>query len=151
MAKAGDRFHVLPGVDEPASDELVFASDDWLKDNEEQADIIVEELLKLWREMKANPTIIEDERAKRNLIADQPKEVLDEVVPFYTEAVEGRRLRSRSRTARRWRESDFEFYTEAGQMKAAGRLQGRGFLGPRAARGRQEGAGGLSCVEFGQA
>ena len=37
--------------------------------------------------MKANPAIIEEERAKRNLLADQPKEVLDEVVPFYTEAV----------------------------------------------------------------
>ena len=27
MSKAGDRFHVLPGVEQPASDELVFASD----------------------------------------------------------------------------------------------------------------------------
>src|SRR3990170_4565005 len=27
LSKAADRFHVLPGVDDPASDELVFASD----------------------------------------------------------------------------------------------------------------------------
>lgn len=60
LAKAGDRFHVLPGLDEPASDELVFASDAWLKDNRETANIIVEELHKLWREMKSNPGIIED-------------------------------------------------------------------------------------------
>ena len=50
------------------------------------ANIIVEELHKLWREMKADPGIIEEERAKRNLLSDQPKEVLDEVGPFYTEA-----------------------------------------------------------------
>jgi NitT/TauT family transport system substrate-binding protein len=116
LSKAGDKFHVLPGVDEPASDELVFASENWLKDNREQANIIVEELHKLWREMKANPGIIEQERAKRNLLADQPKEVLDEVVPFYTEAAkEGiyAALEDPAAVAK----VDFQFYTEAGQME----------------------------------
>jgi NitT/TauT family transport system substrate-binding protein len=116
LSKAGDKFHVLPGVDEPASDELVFASENWLKDNREQANIIVEELHKLWREMKANPGIIEQERAKRNLLADQPKEVLDEVVPFYTEAAkEGiyAPLEDPAAVAK----VDFQFYTEAGQME----------------------------------
>lgn len=118
MAKAGDRFHVLPGLDEPASDELVFASDAWLKDNRETANIIVEELHKLWREMKSNPGIIETERAKRNLIADQPKEVLAEVVPFYIEATkEGvyAPLEDAGQAAR----IDFLFYTEAGMMEGA--------------------------------
>lgn len=118
LAKAGDRFHVLPGLDEPASDELVFASEAWLKDNRETANIIVEELHKLWREMKANPAIIETERAKRNLIADQPKEVLDEVVPFYTEATkEGvyAPLENPADVAK----VDFLFYTEAGMMEGS--------------------------------
>ena len=118
LAKAGDRFHILPGLDEPASDELVFASDAWLKDNRETANIIVEELHKLWREMKADPTIIETERVKRNLISDQPKEVLAEVVPFYTEAVkEGvyAPLENPADVAK----VDFMFYTEAGMMEGA--------------------------------
>ena len=115
LAKAGDRFHVLPGLDEPASDELVFASDAWLKDNRETANIIVEELHKLWREMKADPGIIETERVKRNLIADQPKEVLDEVVPFYTEATkEG--VYAPLENAADVAKVDFVFYTEAGMM-----------------------------------
>jgi len=116
MAKAGDKFHVLPGVDEPASDELVFASEGWLKDNRDQANIIVEELHKLWREIKANPGIVEEERAKRNLLADQPKEILDEVVPFYIEAAkEGvyAPLEDASAVAK----TDFQFYTEAGQLE----------------------------------
>jgi NitT/TauT family transport system substrate-binding protein len=116
MAKAGDRFHVLPGLDEPASDELVFASDTWLKDNRETANIIVAELHKLWREMKADPSIIETERVKRKLIADQPKEVLAEVVPFYTEAIkEGvyAPLENPADVAK----VDFLFYTEAGMMQ----------------------------------
>jgi NitT/TauT family transport system substrate-binding protein len=116
MSKAGDKFHVLPSLDEAASDELVFASEGWLKDNREQANIIVEELHKLWREMKADPGVIEAERAKRNLLADQPKEVLDEVVPFYTEAVkEGvfAPLEDPAAVAK----VDFSFYTEAGQLE----------------------------------
>lgn len=116
MAKAGDKFHVLPGVENPASDELVFASEAWLDKNREQANIIVEELLKLYREMKDKPTIIEEERVKRNLLADQPKEVLDEVVPFYTEAVkEGVYVPLEDVNA--VAQSDFQFYVEAGQLK----------------------------------
>ncbi len=116
LSKAGDRFHVLPSLDEAASDEVVFASEGWLKDNREQANIIVEELHKLWREMKADPGVIEAERAKRNLLSDQPKEVLDEVGPFYAEAVkEGvfAPLEDPAAVAK----VDFSFYTEAGQLE----------------------------------
>jgi NitT/TauT family transport system substrate-binding protein len=115
MSKAADKFHVLPGLTEPASDELLFASSDWLKANQEKADIIVEEFLKLWREMAKDPSIIETERAKRNLLADQPKEVLAEVVPFYTEGVkEGLFDASGGEKAAK---ADFEFFTEAGQLQ----------------------------------
>lgn len=115
MAKAGDKFHVLPGVDEPASDELVFASDAWLANNREQANIIVEELHRLWREMQTNPAIVEEERAKRNLLSDQPQEVIAEVVPFYIEATkEG--VYAPLEDATSVAKVDFVFYTEAGQM-----------------------------------
>jgi NitT/TauT family transport system substrate-binding protein len=116
MSKAADKFHVLPGLSEPASDELVFASETWLKANQAKVDIIVEEFLKLWREMAKNPSIIETERAKRNLLADQPKEVLAEVVPFYTEgAKEG--LFNPEGGGEKAVRTDFEFYVEAGQLK----------------------------------
>src|SRR3546814_11884129 len=80
MEMGGDKFHVLPGVSEVPSDELIFASDDWIANHPEAVSVVVEELLKLWNEMEANPAIIEEERAKRNLLADQPKEILEEVV-----------------------------------------------------------------------
>jgi NitT/TauT family transport system substrate-binding protein len=116
LEKGGDQFHVLPGIDEPASDELVFASAEWLENNQEQVDIIVEELLRLWREMAENPNVIEEERAKRNLLSDQPQEILDEVVPFYTEAVkEG--VFDPSGGSAEAAKADFEFYTEAGQLE----------------------------------
>ncbi|HEU0221922.1 MAG TPA: ABC transporter substrate-binding protein [Paracoccaceae bacterium] len=116
MAKAGDRFHVLPGVDNPASDELIFASADWLAKNPESADLIVEEMLRLWREMAEDPAIIEEERAKRGLLDDQPQEILAEVVPFYAEGVkEG--LFDPSGGGAEAAMADFEFYTEAGQLQ----------------------------------
>jgi NitT/TauT family transport system substrate-binding protein len=116
MSKAGDRFRVLPGLSEPASDELVFASADWLKANQDKADIIVEEFLKLWREMNEDPGIVEEERAKRGLLADQPKEILAEVVPFYTEGTkEG--LFDPNGGGEKAAKSDFDFFTEAGQLE----------------------------------
>jgi NitT/TauT family transport system substrate-binding protein len=116
MEMAGDRFHILPGVDDPASDELIFASETWIAENQEAADIVVEELLKLWREMKDNPAIIEEERAKRDLLADQPQEILDEVVPFYTESAEAG-LFNPTGGGEEAAKADFEFYTEAGQLE----------------------------------
>lgn len=115
MEMAGDKFHVLPGVSEVPSDELVFANQNWIDERPEAVNVVVEEMLKLWNEMSQNPGIIEEERAKRNLLADQPKEILAEVVPFYTEGVkEG--LFSPTGGGMAAAKADFEFYTEAGQM-----------------------------------
>ena len=118
LEKAADRFHVLPSLDNPASDELVFANAEWIEQNQEKVDIIVEELLRLWREMAENPNIIEEERAARNLLSDQPQEIIAEVVPFYTEAMkEG--VYHPSGGGAEAAMADFEFYTEAGQLEGS--------------------------------
>lgn len=116
MEKAGDKFHVLPGVSVPASDETVFVRTDWADKNGAQVDVIVGEFLKLWREMAANPAIIEQERAKRKLMADQPKEILDKITSFYTTAIkEG--IYDPTGGGPEAAKVDFEFYSEAGQMQ----------------------------------
>jgi NitT/TauT family transport system substrate-binding protein len=116
MEMAGDRFHVLPGLKEPASDDIVFTSADWIAANQDSVNVIVEELLRLWREMNADPGIVEEERAKRGLLADQPKEILDEIVPYYIEATESGVYppEGGGETAAR---ADFRFYVDAGQME----------------------------------
>ncbi len=116
MKKAGDRFHVLPGVTDPASDEVLFAELDWLKENKENVAILVEELLRTWREMIKDPSIIDRERKKRNLLSDLPKELLAEVDAFYKEAVDGG-LYSPEGGSEKIAEADFEFFVDAGQMK----------------------------------
>ena len=117
MAKAAPgQFSVLPGVSNPASDETIFAGMDWIKKNEPQVDIIVAEFYKLWNEMNTNPGIIEQERVKYKLMADQPKEVLAGVTEFYKVSTkEG--IFSPVGGGTDVAKSDFEFYTEAGQMQ----------------------------------
>jgi len=115
MQRAPGRFHVLPGLPTAASDEILFARTDWLDQNRAKAELLVEEMLKLWVEMHKNPAIIEQERAKRNLLRDLPKEVLADVTKFYTQGTtEG--VYSKAGGSADAIKTDFEFYVEAGQM-----------------------------------
>ena len=115
MVKAGDRFHVLPGLTETPSDEILFARTDWLGKNQKSADIIVEEFYRLWQEMAIDPAVIERERVKRNLLKDMPKEVLADVTKFYIEAFKNNMF-DRTGGSPASIELDFKFYTQAGQM-----------------------------------
>lgn len=115
MAKAGDRFHVLPGVDDPASDEVLFAEIGWMKNNEKNVAILVEELLRTWREMIKDPSVIDRERKARNLLSDLPKELLAEVDSFYKQAVDGG-LYDPNGGGEAAAKADFVFYVEAGQL-----------------------------------
>lgn len=116
LEQAPDKFHVLPGVDEKVSDEVLFANADWLAANTETATIVVEELLKLWKEMNANPGIIEEERVKRNLLADQPAEVIEEVPDYYEEGVEAG-IWNPEGASEAIAKGDFDFYVDAGQLE----------------------------------
>jgi len=116
LEQAPDKFHVLPAVEEKVSDEILFANADWVANNPESSAILVEELMKLWREMNENPAIIEEERAKRNLLADQPQEILDDVTEYYEEGVEAG-IWSPEGASEEIARGDFEFYVDAGQMQ----------------------------------
>jgi NitT/TauT family transport system substrate-binding protein len=132
MAKGGDRFDVLPSVDTAASDEILFARLDWLERNGTAADTIVEEFARLWAEMAKNAGIIEAERVKRNLLMDLPKEVVAGVTSYYSDAVKNGLFDPKGGGAAGVA-SDFEFYTEAGQLQGKpGELKVEDFwdLGP---------------------
>lgn len=115
MSKAGDRFTVLPGLDEKASDEILFVKSDWMAQNQQKVDIIVEEFARFWNELAANPAVADQERQKRGLLKDVPKELLADVTKFYAEAVQNGVFDKTggSPTAIK---ADFVFYTQAGQM-----------------------------------
>ena len=113
MEKAGDRFATLPGVENPSSDEILFARADWIEKNGDKADILVEEFVKLWAEMAKNPGVIEQERVKRGLLKDLPKEIVAKTTDFYTTGVKEGLYKTGGGDAAK---SDFEFYLEAGQL-----------------------------------
>ena len=116
MEKAGDRFHVLPGLDDGASDEVLFANLDWLEANPDTINVIVEELLGLWREMNENPAVIDEERQARGLLEDLPAELLADVTNYYTEGTEAGIWDPNGGGAEA-ATADFSFYTQAGQME----------------------------------
>jgi NitT/TauT family transport system substrate-binding protein len=139
LQRGGDRFHVLPGLENPASDEILFVRLDWMQANAAAADLLVAEFHKLWTEIAANPAIVEQERARIGLLRDAPQQVLANVTPFYTQAVrEG--VLSRDGGSVATVRSDFEFYVEGGQLTGpAAELRVEDFwdLGPLTrARGR---------------
>ena len=115
MAKAGDKFHVLPGITDPASDEVLFAEVGWMKKNEKSVAILVEELYRTWQEFTKDPTLLDRERKARNLLSDLPKELLTDVDGYYKEAVEGGLFDPEGGGVEAAK-ADFAFYVDAGQM-----------------------------------
>jgi len=132
LAEAGDRFAVLPMFEVLASDEVLFANQDWITGNPEDVAILVEALAQTWKDMTTDPTIIEKERVKYNLLADLPPELLTEVDAYYAEAVAGG-LYSPTGGGMEAVLADFEFYSESGQLegdKATFKVEDFWDLGP---------------------
>ncbi|WP_419904782.1 ABC transporter substrate-binding protein [Kiloniella sp.] len=116
MERAGDRFHVLPSLGGAASDEILFANLNWMNENKESVSILVDTLLTTWRDMINDPSIIDKERKRFNLLSDLPAELLHEVDAYYKEAVEGG-LFDANGGGDIAAKSDFDFYVKAGQLK----------------------------------
>lgn len=115
LEKGGDKFHTLPGLNEKVSDEILFANENWIKEHEKAADVLTTELLKFWRELNKDPSIVEKERVARHLLEDQPKEELAEVNEYYAQGVEAGLWNPQGADEEIAR-NDFAFYVDAGQM-----------------------------------
>ena len=80
-------------------------------------DILVEELLKTWREITANPAVVADLRKKYNLLPDLGPQADAEIVPYYKEIAGGRRLSAQWRRRRRRRRTTSASTALAGQIE----------------------------------
>jgi NitT/TauT family transport system substrate-binding protein len=85
--KGGDKFARLPLDGVNATDEALYARADVLEGRAADVQVFVEELLRTWQDIADNPAIVEELRAKYNLLPDLPADVIAEAVPYYTEAV----------------------------------------------------------------
>ena len=116
MSQEPDKFHALPTPETSASDEVLFANTDWLKANEQSAQVLLEEILTVWRSIKENPEFVQQERERLGLAKDMPAELEKELVPYYKQGAE-EELFTQDCGGEEAARDDFEFYGAAGQLK----------------------------------
>ncbi len=116
MRQHADKFNVLPMFDVEASDEALFANLDWIKSNEKDVQIFVDALASTWADMNEDPTIISKETDPAGPIGQLPKEILDELDNFYTDAVAGG-LYDPMGGGMKGAQADMEWYSQAGQLE----------------------------------
>jgi NitT/TauT family transport system substrate-binding protein len=110
------KFAVLEAPETGASDEVLFANTEWMEQNKESFQVLLEEVLTTWREINKNPKFVQQERERLGLLKDLPEELEEELLPYYEEGVEGG-LFTQDCGGEAAAKEDFEFYSSAGQLK----------------------------------
>jgi ABC-type nitrate/sulfonate/bicarbonate transport system substrate-binding protein len=72
MSEEPDKFHDLPTPETSASDEVLFGNTEWMEQNKESVQVLLEEILKVWQSMVENPEFIQQERERLGLLPDLP-------------------------------------------------------------------------------
>ena len=88
MKEAPDKFIILPLGNLKASDEALFATREFLDKNQAGIAVFVEELIRVNRQINANPKWVVEERKKLALLKDLPAKLEEEILPFFEEAVQ---------------------------------------------------------------
>ena len=116
MSEAPGKFAVLEAPETGASDEVLFANTEWMEQNKESVQILLEEVLTTWRSINKDPEFVQQERERLGLLKDLPEELEEELLPYYEEGVEGG-LFTQDCGGEAAAKEDFEFYSSAGQLK----------------------------------
>jgi ABC-type nitrate/sulfonate/bicarbonate transport system substrate-binding protein len=114
MSEAPGKFQSLPTPETSASDEVLFANTQWMEQNQKSVQVLLEEVLKVWRSIAKDPSFVADERERLGLLKDMPAE--KELVPYYEEGAKGG-LFTQDCGGEEAARDDFEFYSAAGQLK----------------------------------
>jgi NitT/TauT family transport system substrate-binding protein len=88
MKEAPGKFLVLPLGQVKASDEALFARQDFLDKNQAAVSVFIEELMRVNREINKDPGSIVAERKKLGLLKDLPAKLEEEILPYFKEGVE---------------------------------------------------------------
>jgi len=114
--EAPDRFVFLETPEFSATDEALYANQSWLDSETEAVSILMEELIKTWREINADPSAVVALRDKYNVLPDIEQLEVDELVPSFTQGVEIGLYPQNGGSAEAVME-DFVFFTTSGSMK----------------------------------
>lgn len=118
MEQAPGQFHILPTGEINASDEALYARLDWLQENEETVQVLLEELLKTWRDINQNPEMVAAEREQLGLLPDLPEDLVGQIDPYFEQAV-GEAMFPNDGGGEQAARSDFAFYSKAGQLEGS--------------------------------
>ncbi|MEM7461936.1 MAG: ABC transporter substrate-binding protein [Pseudomonadota bacterium] len=113
--EAPGKFVFLPLPDIKATDEALYANRDWLESEQEAVSILVEELIKTWREINEDPSKIAELREKYNVLPDIEEIEVEEMVPAFTQGVSIDLYPNNGGSAESV-EEDFVFFTTSGSM-----------------------------------
>jgi len=116
MKEAPGKFAILPLGQVKASDEALFATTAFLDKNRAAVAILVEELIKVNREINKNPKSILEQRKKLGLLKDLPAKLEPEILPYFEEAVQGGILPNDG-GGESAAKNDLEFFQLAGALK----------------------------------
>ena len=116
LKQGSDRFALLPIPNFHASDETLYASTAFLKENETGVCILIEELLNVWRQINRNPDSIVEAWKRYKLPPTAGENLEDEIRHYYSDMKEigaypdnGGGLQAAL--------ADFHFYQLAGTLK----------------------------------
>ncbi len=113
--EAPGKFVFLPLPEITATDEALYANRDWLETEQKAVSILVEELIKTWREINMDPSAVETLRAKYNVLPDIEQIEVEELVPAFTQGVSIDLYPSNGGSASSVVE-DFTFFTSSGSL-----------------------------------
>lgn len=116
LEKGGSKFKVLPMPELNGSDEALYANINFLQKNSQAVDVLMEELVKTWREINKNPHVVVKLRNEMNLLPDMDKDDVGKIDPYYTESVASGTFSDNGGGVAAVKE-DFEFYGFAGTIK----------------------------------
>ncbi|HSC93391.1 MAG TPA: ABC transporter substrate-binding protein [Burkholderiales bacterium] len=116
MKEAPGKFTVLPLGQVKASDEALFATQAFLDKNQAAVSVLLEELIKVNREINKNPKSILEQRKKLGLLKDLPAKLEAEILPYFEEAVQGG-IFPNDGGGQRAAKNDLEFFALAGALK----------------------------------
>ncbi|MGI9426812.1 MAG: ABC transporter substrate-binding protein [Hyphomicrobiaceae bacterium] len=114
--KAPGQFVFLPLPKIEASDEALYANVNWLQKQSKAVDVLMEELLGVWREINADPKSVVALRDKYKVLPNLEKEDVDEILPSFAQGVEINLYPQNGGGASAVKQ-DFEFYSTSGTLK----------------------------------
>ena len=114
--EAPDKFVFLEMPDIKATDEALYANTNWLQQEEEAVAILVEELIRTWREINEDPSAVVRLREQYNVLPDIEKVEVEELLPAFEQGVSIDLYPDNGGTAASVAE-DFNFFTTSGSLE----------------------------------